>query len=59
MDGHQRAHQVAYQTARTDLLGQEAMRLLQRVKQGNAYVFYAPEDLRERIERVAEEADAG
>ena len=57
MDGHQRAHQVAYQTARTDLLGLEAMRLLQRVKRGNAYVFYAPEDLRERIERLAEEAD--
>ena len=50
---------MAYQTARTDLLGLEAMRLLQRVKRGNAYVFYASEDLRERIERVAHGADAG
>ncbi|MBL8438468.1 MAG: Fic family protein, partial [Zoogloeaceae bacterium] len=52
MDGHQRTHQVAYQTARTDLLGLEGVGLLQRVKRGNAFVFYAPEDLRERIERL-------
>jgi hypothetical protein len=43
---------VAYQTARTDLLDLEALGLLDRVQQGKAFVFYAPEDLRERMERV-------
>lgn len=52
MSIHQKKHQVAYQTARTDLLDLEALGLLDRVQQGKAFVFYAPEDLRERIERL-------
>lgn len=49
VDAHQRAHGVVYQTARSDLLGLESLGLLERTRQGNAFVFYAPSDLRERL----------
>jgi hypothetical protein len=42
-----------YQTARLDLLGLEAYGLLEKSKQGNAFVFYAPTDLHERLVRLA------
>lgn len=54
VDAHQRSHNVVYQTARSDLLELEALGLLEKTKQGNAYVFYAPSDLRERLGRLAE-----
>jgi DeoR/GlpR family transcriptional regulator of sugar metabolism len=38
-----------YQTARRDLLELETLGLLEKTKQGNAYVYYAPADLRERL----------
>ena len=50
VDAHQRSHAVVYQTARADLLGLANLGLLGKVKQGQAYVFYAPEDLQQRIE---------
>lgn len=50
VDAHQRSHAVVYQTARRDLLELEAMGLLEKTKQGNAYVFYAPADLRDRLD---------
>lgn len=53
VDVHQREHGVVYQTARTDLLALEAAGLLDRGKQGRAYVFFAPTDLRERLARLA------
>lgn len=40
---------MVYQTARHDLLELEALGLLEKTKQGNAYVFYAPADLRDRL----------
>lgn len=49
VDAHQRSHAVVYQTARRDLLELEAVGLLERTKQGNAFVFYAPPDLRQRL----------
>jgi Fic family protein len=49
VDAHQRTHSVVYQTARRDLLELEAQGLLEKTKQGNAFVFYAPADLRERL----------
>ncbi|MBL8437809.1 MAG: Fic family protein [Zoogloeaceae bacterium] len=52
MSSHQKAHQVVYQTARTDLLGLEELGLLDRTQEGKAFVFYAPENLRERLARV-------
>lgn len=53
VDAHQRSHAVVYQTARNDLLSLEAMGLLVRTKQGSAYVFYAPVDLREQLSKLA------
>ena len=44
---------MVYQTARTDLIDLEALGFLERFKQGAAFVFYAPADLKERIERAA------
>lgn len=54
VDAHQRSHNVVYQTARTDLLNLESLGLLERQKQGNAYVFFAPDDLRGRLEKLSQ-----
>jgi len=53
VDAHQRSHNVVYQTARNDLLDLESLGLLERQKQGNAYLFFAPEDLRSRLEKLS------
>jgi Fic family protein len=53
VDAHQRSQAVVYQTARNDLLTLEALGLLEKTKQGNAYVFYAPANLRERLSNMA------
>jgi len=47
---HQAVHDVVYQTARADLLGLEALGLLVKFKQGNAFVFHAAENLAERFQ---------
>jgi hypothetical protein len=44
---------VVYQTARNDLLTLEEWGLLEKTRQGNAYVFYAPPDLRDRLSNLA------
>ena len=54
VDAHQRSRNVVYQTARCDLLDLDAVQLLERQKRGNAYIFFAPEDLRERLKRLSE-----
>lgn len=46
---HQRTHAIAYDTARTDLLGLVATRLLQQQKRGKALAFHARPDLGERL----------
>lgn len=53
VDAHQRSHAVVYQTARRDLLELETLGLLEKTKQGNAFVFYAPTDLRERLNTLS------
>ncbi len=53
IDAHQRSHNVVYQTARNDLMGLYQLGLLEKVQQGNAYIFYTPEDLRERLAQLA------
>jgi len=53
VDAHQRSHAVVYQTARHDLLALEALGLLEKTRQGNAYVFFAPADLRDRLNALA------
>lgn len=50
---HQRSHQITPQTARTDLLSLVDLGLLEKGKRGRAFVFYAPADLRQRIENAA------
>ena len=50
VDAHRRSNGVVYQTARHDLLELEALGLLEKTKQGNAYVSYAPSDLRDRLD---------
>jgi Fic family protein len=51
---HRARHDVTYQTARTDLLGLAAIKLLEQSKSGRAFVFVAPEDLRERLDALKE-----
>ena len=53
VDAHQRSHNVVYQTARADLMDLHELGLLEKAKQGNAYVFFAPEDLRDRLATLA------
>ena len=50
---HKRSHRVTHQTARTDLQQLVDLNLLEKAKRGRAFVFYAPDDLRERIEKAA------
>ena len=47
--GHQKLHDVAYQTARTDLLALAEMGLLEQAKQGKAMVYSAPPNLKQRL----------
>lgn len=54
VDGHQRSHGVAYQTARTDLLTLAELGLLEQGRSGRAFVFVAPADLEQRIGKLAE-----
>ncbi len=49
IEGHRRSHNVAYATARADLLDLADRGLLDREKEGRRYVFVAPKDLRGRI----------
>lgn len=53
VDAHQRSHAVVYQTARNDLLLLEELGLLEKTRQGNAFVFYAPADLKTRLGKLA------
>ena len=49
----QRTHRVAYQSARTDLLGLEELGLLDRVQIGKEFVFTAVPELADRIQDLA------
>jgi len=46
---HQRTHDIAYDTARSDLLGLVKARLMGKQKQGKAYVFVAKPDLSAKL----------
>ena len=48
-----RSHRVTLQTARTDLQQLVDLGLLDKTKHGRAFVFSAPDDLRDRIEQAA------
>jgi len=48
--GHCTAHNIARQTARTDLLAlSDNFNLLRKFKSGNTFVFISPPDIRERL----------
>jgi Fic family protein len=53
IEGHQRTHNVVYQTARTDLLELTDLGLLTRELLGRAYIFTAPADIQQRIAALA------
>lgn len=53
VDAHQHSHGVVYQTARSDLLRLADLGLLEKTRQGNAFVFFAPADLRIRLNNLA------
>ena len=53
VDAHQGSHNVVYQTARSDLMALHALRLLAKAKQGNASVYFLPDDLHDRLTKLA------
>ena len=52
IDEHQKTHSVVYQTARADLLELAELGLLEKTREGRAFVFHAPEDLADRMSRL-------
>ncbi len=52
VDSHQRAHEVAYATARADLLTLVRQRILLQRKRGRAFLFVPAPTLRERLVRA-------
>lgn len=55
IESHQTSHGVAYQTARTDLLGLSERGVLELGKRGKQWIFISPGDLAERLARLEEE----
>ncbi|MBI5041775.1 MAG: Fic family protein [Gammaproteobacteria bacterium] len=53
VESQRRSHRITMQTARTDLLRLTERGLLEQRKRGRAFVFRAPDDLRERITAAA------
>lgn len=51
VEGHRRSHGVVYETARRDLLELGSRGLLEARKVGRAFVYFAPTDLGERVQR--------
>lgn len=51
IEEHRQAHNITYQTARTDLLGLASARLLRKRKEGRAFEFQAVADLAQKLER--------
>jgi Fic family protein len=55
IESHQKSHDVAYQTARTDLLGLQAQELLGMEKRGKTMVFQVPHDLAAKLRKLGQE----
>ena len=53
--GHERLHRVAYQSARTDLLGLEDLGVVRRVQSGKKFDFWPVDDLADRLRMLAVE----
>ncbi len=54
VESHRRSHDVTYDTARTDLLKMVELGLLNKFKEGKAYVFTPVANLRESLKDLAE-----
>ena len=54
--GQKRLHRVAYQSARTDLLGLEDLGVLRRVQTGKRFEFWPVDDLSDRLRFLADES---
>lgn len=52
IEDHQKTHGIVYQTARTDLLQLAELGLLEKIKEGRAFLFVAPGDLAARMARL-------
>ena len=52
IEAHRRSHDVAYQTARADLMALADLGLLERRKGARAFVFAVPGDLPDRLGRI-------
>jgi Fic family protein len=50
IEEHRQAHNITYETARTDLLGLAKARLLSKRRDGKAFVFVAAADLAKRLQ---------
>lgn len=55
---HRISHNVAYQTARVDLLRLAEMGLLEKLQAKRVFVFVAPNDLEARLRHMANDASA-
>ncbi|BCO31962.1 hypothetical protein TspCOW1_20650 [Thiohalobacter sp. COW1] len=51
-ESHRGAHNIAYQTARTDLLRLSDLGLLEKKKRGKSFVFVAPENIQDRLQEL-------
>ena len=49
IEEHRKTHAIVYQTARTDLLDLAQLGLLEKIREGRAFVFIAPDDLADRM----------
>ena len=58
IDSHRRSHKVTYQTARTDLLGLNALGMVTVGKRGRAFIFSLARDFDERLRELGEQRDA-
>ncbi|MSR20044.1 MAG: Fic family protein [Gemmatimonadetes bacterium] len=58
IESHKRSHNVSYQTARTDLLQLAELGFVDRGKSGRAFIFVAPQDLRDRLTSIARNKQA-
>jgi Fic family protein len=51
IEGHRSSHDVTYQTARSDMLGLAAAKLMAQYKHGRSFVFIPTADLAEKLKR--------
>jgi Fic family protein len=51
IEGHRSSHDVTYQTARSDLLGLAAVKLMTQYKHGRSFVFIPAADLADKLKR--------